>query len=48
MAHDRMTQGPMETKVIFDCTKPAPPIKFAEKARAKPEVVESIDLKDYV
>ncbi len=45
---DRMEQGPMETKVIFDCTKPLPPYKFAEKARAKPELVEKIDLNEYL
>jgi 2,5-furandicarboxylate decarboxylase 1 len=45
---DRMEQGPLETKVIFDCTKPLPPYKFAEKARAKPELVEKINLDDYL
>jgi 2,5-furandicarboxylate decarboxylase 1 len=45
---DRMEKGPMETKVIFDCTKPAPPVPFANKARAKPELVDAIDLDEYL
>ncbi len=46
--YHREEQGPMETKVIFDCTKPAPPVAFAQKARAKPELVDSIDLEAYL
>jgi 2,5-furandicarboxylate decarboxylase 1 len=45
---DRMEKGPMETKVIFDCTKPLPPFTFAEKARANPELVSRINLEEYV
>jgi hypothetical protein len=43
-----MEQGVMETKVIFDCTKPLPPYKFAERARAKPEVVNAIEPDEYL
>ena len=46
--YDRMAKGPMETKVIFDCTKPLPPFSFAEKARAKPELVSQINLEEYL
>jgi 2,5-furandicarboxylate decarboxylase 1 len=46
--HDRMTKGPMETKVIFDCTKPLPPFEFAERALAKQDLVESIDAREYL
>jgi len=45
---DRMTIGPMETKVIFDCTKPLPPFTFAARAQVKPDVVERINLADYL
>jgi hypothetical protein len=43
-----MTKGPMETKVIFDCTKPLPPFEFAERALAKQDLVESIDAREYL
>jgi hypothetical protein len=38
----------METKVIFDCTKPLPPHKFAQRARAKPEIVADIEPNEYL
>lgn len=46
--YNRMEQGVMETKVIFDCTKPLPPYRFAQRARAKPEVVNDIEPSDYL
>ncbi|MGH3663371.1 MAG: UbiD family decarboxylase [Micromonosporaceae bacterium] len=46
--HNRLEKGVMETKVIFDCTKPLPPIPFAERAKAKPELVAQIDPSDYL
>ena len=46
--HDRMQKGVMETKVIFDCTKPLPPFEFAERALAKQDLVEAIDPRDYL
>ena len=46
--YDRMEKGVMETKVIFDCTKPLPPIPFAERALAKQELVDQIDLNEYL
>jgi len=45
---DRLTWGPMETKLIFDCTKPLPPFKFAARAQVKPEVVDRINPADYL
>lgn len=46
--HDRMQKGVMETKVIFDCTKPLPPVEFAERATAKKELVDAIDTREYI
>jgi 2,5-furandicarboxylate decarboxylase 1 len=46
--HNRMEKGPMETKVIFDCTKPLPPYTFAERALAKQDLVDQIDTRDYI
>ncbi len=31
--YHREEKGPMETKLIFDCTKPAPPVKFPPKCK---------------
>ena len=38
----REEKGPMETKMIFDCTKPAPPITFPPACRVPPDVVERV------
>jgi 2,5-furandicarboxylate decarboxylase 1 len=50
-AWNREEKGPMETKMIFDCTKPAPPLTFPPKCRVPPDVVERVQpealLKDY-
>lgn len=47
----REEKGPMETKMIFDCTKPAPPVQFPQRCRIPPEVSERVQpdrlLKDY-
>jgi 2,5-furandicarboxylate decarboxylase 1 len=42
--HDRMEKGPMETKLIFDATKPLPPYDFPKEAKAPEEVLKRIDL----
>lgn len=41
--YHRDEKGPMETKIIFDCTKPAPPITFPPACRVPPEVVERVN-----
>ncbi|MGH2406843.1 MAG: UbiD family decarboxylase [Candidatus Limnocylindrales bacterium] len=38
----REEKGPMETKLIFDLTRPAPPEKFPPMCRVPPEVVERV------
>lgn len=47
----REEKGPMETKLIFDCTRPAPPATFPPMCRVPPEVVASVKpeelLEDY-
>ena len=49
--HHREEKGPMETKIIFDCTKPAPPATFPPACRVPPDVVERVRpadvLRDY-
>lgn len=44
--HDRLKKGNMQTKLIFDCTKPAPPVKFPVKAEVPKGVWEKVDLAD--
>lgn len=46
--HNRMEKGPMETKLIFDATKPLPPYEFPKEAKAPEEVVQRIALQQYV
>ena len=41
---NRMEKGPMETKLIFDATKPLPPYDFPKEAQAPDEVFNRIDL----
>lgn len=47
----REEKGPMETKMIFDCTMPAAPVQFPQRCRIPPEVSERVQpdqvLKDY-
>lgn len=40
--------GVMNTKVIFDCTKPAPPAEFPKRALVPEETVRKIELKEYL
>ena len=42
--HNRLEKGPMETKLIFDATKPLPPYDFPKEAKAPDEVISRIDL----
>ncbi|HWF41209.1 MAG TPA: UbiD family decarboxylase [Acidothermaceae bacterium] len=46
--YNRLERGAMETKVIFDCTKPLPPVEFAERALAKQDLVDAIEPREYV
>ena len=49
-SYRREEKGPMETKLIFDCTKPVPPETFPPMCEVPKEVVEAVDtavLKDY-
>jgi 2,5-furandicarboxylate decarboxylase 1 len=39
----REEKGPQETKMIIDCTKPAPPVTFPPACRVPPDVVERVD-----
>ena len=36
-----MEKGPMETKLIFDATKPMPPYDFPKEAQAPDEVLKN-------
>jgi 2,5-furandicarboxylate decarboxylase 1 len=49
--YHREEKGPMETKMIFDCTRPAPPATFPPACKVPPDVVERVEpeklLKDY-
>lgn len=42
--YDRMEKGPMETKLIFDATKPLPPYEFPREAKAPEKTIENIAL----
>ena len=42
--HNRLEKGPMETKLIFDATKPLPPYDFPKEAKAPEEVMKRVDL----
>lgn len=46
--HHREEKGPMETKMILDCTKPAPPATFPPACRIPPEVVERVQPASHV
>jgi 2,5-furandicarboxylate decarboxylase 1 len=46
--HNRMEKGPMETKLIFDATKPLPPYQFPREAGAPRDILDKIDLRHYV
>ncbi len=38
----REEKGPQETKMILDCTRPAPPVTFPPACRVPPDVVERV------
>ncbi|MDP6618484.1 MAG: UbiD family decarboxylase, partial [Nitrospinota bacterium] len=40
--------GTMNTKVIMDATRPAPPTEFPKRAQVPPEWIEKIDLANYI
>jgi 2,5-furandicarboxylate decarboxylase 1 len=42
--YNRMEKGPMETKLIFDATKPLPPYDFPKEAQVPSEVLKQVDL----
>ncbi|MBM4260185.1 MAG: UbiD family decarboxylase [Deltaproteobacteria bacterium] len=42
--YNRLERGPMETKLIFDATKPLPPYDFPQEAQAPDAVLKKIDL----
>ena len=46
--YHRDEKGLLETKLTFDCTKPAPPATFPEACRVPPEIVQRTDPADYV
>lgn len=46
--YDRLEKGVMETKVIFDCTRPLPPVPFAERVGVPADVVARMDPDDYL
>lgn len=41
---DRLTKGPMETKLIFDATKPLPPYDFPKDAKAPKDLTAAVNL----
>ena len=44
----RLRHGVMETKLIFDATKPAPPTSFPVRARVPQEILERIKPEEYL
>jgi 2,5-furandicarboxylate decarboxylase 1 len=46
--YHREDKGPMETKLIFDCTRPAPPEKFPPTCRVPPDVVARVRPADWL
>jgi 2,5-furandicarboxylate decarboxylase 1 len=44
----REEKGPMETKLILDCTKPAAPEKFPDVCRVPPDVVAATDVSEWI
>ncbi len=43
--YHREEKGPMETKMILDCTRPAPPATFPPATRIPPDVMERVELR---
>ncbi|OGQ78973.1 MAG: hypothetical protein A3G40_14525 [Deltaproteobacteria bacterium RIFCSPLOWO2_12_FULL_57_22] len=46
--YNRMEKGSMETKLVFDATKPLPPYEFPKEAKAPEDTVKQIDLGEYL
>ncbi len=46
--YNRLEKGTMETKLIFDATKPLPPYQFAAVARAPKQMVDAVDLEKII
>ena len=46
--YDRLSQGPMETKEILDATKPLPPVRFPKRAHVPKDLLDQINLDDYL
>ena len=46
--YDRTEKGPMETKLIFDATKPLPPHEFPKEARSPAGFINQLELQKYV
>ena len=46
--YNRMEKGPMETKLVFDATKPLPPYDFPKEAKAPRAMVDELDLGQYI
>src|SRR6185369_1181949 len=46
--YHREEKGPMETKLIFDMTRPAPPETFPPMCRVPPDVVARVSPEDVV
>jgi 2,5-furandicarboxylate decarboxylase 1 len=44
----KLKHGVMETKLIFDATKPAPPTPFPIKAEVPPAIAENINPEEYI
>ncbi|PKB65804.1 MAG: hypothetical protein BZY82_07060 [SAR202 cluster bacterium Io17-Chloro-G3] len=44
----RLGKGPMETKMIFDATMPAPPTDFPKRTQADPKTVERLLLEKFI
>ena len=42
---NRMEKGNMETKLIFDATKPLPPLEFPALAKAPRRMIDAVDLR---
>ena len=42
--YNRLEKGTMETKLIFDATKPLPPFEFPALAKAPQDMVDKVDL----
>ena len=46
--YHREEKGPMETKLIFDCTKPAPPVTFPPKCKVPEDALAAVNPEDFL